>query len=73
MRTAASACRTSVRGTSGDVPLHEHVHPISLGVDLQPPLVGAWTQLTFGERIAQPIRADGKVPILPRLVEVLDL
>jgi len=39
----------------------------------EPPVLGSRPQLGVGKRGRQPIRADGKVPIGPRLVEVLDL
>ena len=58
---------------SGELRLNEHIQPGTLGVHSQSPVLGPWTQLGLSERRGQPIRADGKVPIPPGLVEVLDL
>ena len=56
-----------------DVALNQHIVAISLCMHVELALFGAGPELSLAERGGQPILADGKAPILPRLVEVLNL
>ena len=72
-RHVVQATRACGGKPARDVSLYEHVHAASLGVHLQAAITRSRPELSVGERGRQPVPADGKVPILPGLVEVLDL
>ena len=72
-RNISQAARTGCGNLGVDMPLYQDIRSTELRMYREPPVLGSRLQLSIGKRRRQPIRADSKVPIRPRLVEVLDL